>query len=154
MFSLKTAIKKILKFNKECIGSRVETRVWTNPDTNAGMGFTSLSLDLSDCDEVRIVFQFRVGDVTGQESYCKDVTLPVQYKGVIYFRSHDTGGELTEAQYSWSRKFQTSKTGIDFEASYLRLTNNATYSTSHTDFLIPLYVNKIKYVTTPPTSVN
>lgn len=145
MFKIRKAFRDIANWSKKCNNTRTEMRVWTNPDNGVNaISAKTITLDLSDCDEVKVMAQFRRDRVSSGEGACVEVTVPVGRYGSISMRSHDTGTQ-SESTYLWTRKFRTTTTSISFEQCYLRLSSNATYTSTQPDYLIPLYVNKVKY---------
>lgn len=147
MFNLNKTLKDILKFNKQSVGSRIENRVWTNPSPTSDFGERTISCDLSNATEAKIVAQFYPTSGLDNIEYGNtiELTVPINHSGDIKMFSH-TGTNETESVYIWTRRFKTTSSSVYFGDCILRLAANSTYSSTQPLYCVPLYISAVNYL--------
>ena len=147
MLSTIKALTDVANFAKNCEGTRIEKRIWTNPSPTSDFGDNIITCDLSNATEAKIVAQFYpkggVGDV--QSGNVVELTIPISYSGDIKMFSH-TGTIEQESVYIWTRRFKVTASNVEFGNCILRLAANPTYSSIQPKYCVPLYINAVNYL--------
>lgn len=133
------AILKILKKKDE------RELLWSNASPASTYGEQEISADTTKFREVKVLAQFYPAGGTDSvlDTNVVELTIPVGYAGDIKMFSH-TYGDNTESVYVWTRFVKVFANKIRFENCWLRLTNNAAYSSTQNGYLIPLKIYGVK----------
>lgn len=133
------AILKMLKKKDERV------LLWSNASPTSTYGEQEISADTTKFREVKVLAQFYPAGGTDnvQDADVVELTIPVGYAGDIKMFSH-TYGDNTESVYVWTRFVKVFANKIRFENCWLRLTSNATYSSTQNMYLIPLKIYGVK----------
>lgn len=147
MLSTIKAFTDVANFAKNCEGTRIEKRIWTNPSPTSDFGDNIITCDLSNATEAKIVAQFypKGGVDNVQYGNVVELTIPISYSGDIKMFSH-TGTNESESVYIWTRRFKVTASNVEFGDCILRLAMNPTYSSIQPEYCVPLYINAVNYL--------
>lgn len=147
MLSTIKAFTDVANFAKNCEGTRIEKRIWTNPSPTSDFGDNIITCDLSNATEAKIVAQFypKGGVDSVQYGNVVELTIPISYSGDIKMFSH-TGTNESESVYIWTRRFKVTASNVEFDDCILRLAAHPTYSSIQPEYCVPLYINAVNYL--------